>query len=191
MGAEEPAFGFTRIVPDRGSYKQWEEGGVPPTVVFEVLSPGNTFMEMDDKYLFYEEHGVEEYYIYDPDNQRLKGFVREGSPLRRVRRVDGFVSPKLRIRFDLSSGELQVFAPDGRRFLSYVELAAQRDQEQQARKEAEQGRLQAEQARLQAQQEAEQAQQACQRAEQEAEQARQRLERLAAQLRALGADPEA
>jgi len=25
----------------RGSYKQWEEGGVAPQVVFEVLSPGN------------------------------------------------------------------------------------------------------------------------------------------------------
>ena len=42
----------TRIAPDamvvfgrpkgyRGSYKQWDEGGIAPQVVFEVLSPGN------------------------------------------------------------------------------------------------------------------------------------------------------
>src|SRR5207302_5944114 len=41
-----------RIAPDiliafgrpkgyRGSYKQWEEGGIAPQVVFEILSPGN------------------------------------------------------------------------------------------------------------------------------------------------------
>src|SRR5262249_50347025 len=58
---------FGRPKGDRGSYKQWEEGGVPLTVVFEILSPGNTWTEMDDKYAFYEEHGVEEYYVYDPD----------------------------------------------------------------------------------------------------------------------------
>jgi len=36
-------------------------------VVFEVLSPSNTQQEMADKRAFYEEHGVEEYYVYDPD----------------------------------------------------------------------------------------------------------------------------
>jgi Uma2 family endonuclease len=55
---------FGRPKGDRGSYRQWDEANVPLTVVFEVLSPGNTFMEMDDKLVFYEEHGVEEYYVY-------------------------------------------------------------------------------------------------------------------------------
>ena len=32
---------FGRPKRRRGSYRQWEEGGIPPTVVFEVLSPGN------------------------------------------------------------------------------------------------------------------------------------------------------
>jgi Uma2 family endonuclease len=31
------------------SWKQWEEGGVPMTVVFEVLSPSDTPTEMMDK----------------------------------------------------------------------------------------------------------------------------------------------
>src|SRR5262245_15861699 len=50
---------FGRPKGDRDSYKQWEEGNVPLTVVFEVLSPGNTPPEMIDKLAFYEEHGVE------------------------------------------------------------------------------------------------------------------------------------
>ena len=53
---------------DRGSYKQWEEGGIAPQVVFEVLSPGNRAGEMRRKFQFYQRYGVEEYYIYDPDD---------------------------------------------------------------------------------------------------------------------------
>src|SRR4029079_4319944 len=47
---------------DRGSYKQWEEGGIAPQVVFEVLSPGNTAHDMRQKRLFYQEFEVAEYY---------------------------------------------------------------------------------------------------------------------------------
>ena len=32
---------FGRPKGYRGSYKQWEEGGIAPQVVFEILSPGN------------------------------------------------------------------------------------------------------------------------------------------------------
>lgn len=117
---------FGRPKGDRGSYKQWEEGGIPPTVAFEVLSPGNTTAEMDNKLLFYEEHGVEEYYIYDPDNVQLIIYLRSGEVLRRVRPVDGFVSPRLGIRFDLSGPELTIFRPDGQPFLSFKELEAVR-----------------------------------------------------------------
>src|SRR5262245_470214 len=38
----------------RGSYKQWEEGGIAPQVVFEVLSPGNRADKMIEKFKFYE-----------------------------------------------------------------------------------------------------------------------------------------
>jgi Uma2 family endonuclease len=58
---------FGRPKGDRDSYRQWEEGGVAPQVVFEILSPSNTLSELLDKSLFYEHHGVQEYYIYDPD----------------------------------------------------------------------------------------------------------------------------
>jgi Uma2 family endonuclease len=115
---------FGRPKGDRGCYKQWEEENVPVTIAFEVLSPSNKHMEMTDKLLFYEDHGVEEYYEYDPDSNRLSVYLRKGEMLRPVRSVDGFVSPRLGIRFDLSGPEMVVFGPDGQRFLSFEELKA-------------------------------------------------------------------
>jgi Uma2 family endonuclease len=161
---------FGRPKGDRGSYRQWEENGIAPQVVFEVLSPGNTHTEMTDKFTFYEEHGVEEYYIFDPDTNRLFVYLRRGDMLRRIREVNGWVSPRLGVRFDLSGTEMVVYGPDGQRFLSYEELT---------------DRLQAEQARVaQAQLEANQA-------NQRAEQAEERSRRLAEKLRQLGVDPDA
>jgi Uma2 family endonuclease len=122
---------FGRPKGDRGSYKQWEEGDVPMTVVFEVLSPSNSHAEMIDKLAFYEEHGAEEYYVYDPDNNRLFGYLRRGELLLRQRQMNGFVSPQLKIQFDLSGPELVVRYPDGRRFLSFEELSTALDQAQQ------------------------------------------------------------
>lgn len=114
---------FGRPRGDRPSYKQWEEGGVPMTVVFEILSPSNTYQEMADKQAFYEEYGVEEYYIYDPESNRLQAFVRHGEVLARVRRLEGFVSPRLGIRFEPTSPEMTVYGPDGRPFLPAEDLA--------------------------------------------------------------------
>jgi Uma2 family endonuclease len=111
----------------RGSYKQWEEGAIAPQVVFEILSPGNRPTAMLRKFKFYEEYGCLEYYIYDPDDFELMGFQRSEGELREVVMTNGWVSPCLGIRFDASQGELKLFAPDGRAFLTYEEIAAERD----------------------------------------------------------------
>jgi Uma2 family endonuclease len=129
---------FGRPKGDRGSYRQWEEDDLPVTVAFEVLSPGNDYWEMADKRAFYEEHGVEEYYVYDPDRNRLEAFVRQGEVFRRLHPGDGFASPRLGIRFDLSGPEMQVFHPDGQRFLSFEEVRAEYERERRQRLDAEQ-----------------------------------------------------
>ena len=67
---------FGRPKGERGSYMQWVEGGIAPQVVFEILSPGNRPGEMELKFQFYERFGVEEYYVYDPDNGSLEGWRR-------------------------------------------------------------------------------------------------------------------
>ena len=69
--APDAMVAFGRPKGHRLSYLQWEEGGIAPQVVFEVLSPGNRAGEMTRKFAFYQQYGVEEYYIYDPDPERL------------------------------------------------------------------------------------------------------------------------
>ena len=45
---------FGRPKGERRVYKQWEEGGKAPQVVFEVLSHTNTVAEMEEKRLWYQ-----------------------------------------------------------------------------------------------------------------------------------------
>ena len=104
---------FGRPKGDRPSYMQWEEGGIPPDVVFEILSPSNRPAAMTDKLRFYERFGVAEYYIYDPDEIELKGFIRSGDELRPISNINGWTSPLLNVRFDLSGQELVIVCPDG------------------------------------------------------------------------------
>ena len=145
---------------ERSSYKQWEEGGQPPQVVFEIVSPGNTFAEMARKHRFYERYGVSEYYVYDPDHLTLSVYIREGERLEEVEFVGGWVSPLLGIRMKVGQ-DLELHGPDGERFLGFSEIKQRMDAAAQ-RAEAE-----------------------AQRAEAEAR----RADALAAQLRALGIDP--
>lgn len=133
---------------DRPSYKQWEEGNVAPQVVFEILSPSNTAEEREKKFNFYQRHGVEEFYEYDPYNNRLQVWLRKRKKLVPVETVDGFVSPRLGIRFAVPGTEpMTVFRPDGRPFRSYLEILAEAEAQQQ-RAENERKRAEALAARL-------------------------------------------
>jgi Uma2 family endonuclease len=129
---------FGRPKGYRGSYMQWVEDNVPPQVVFEVLSPGNRQGKMNYKFEFYQRYGVEEYYIYDPDEVEFRAWRRNGSVLEEMPEATGWISPLLGIRFNLAADELQILRPDGRRFATYLELANQAEQEKQARELAEQ-----------------------------------------------------
>lgn len=129
---------FGRPKGDRGSYQQWKEDGIPPQVVFEILSPGNTRAEMNRKLLFYDRYGVEEYYMYDPDTNQLNGWLRRDDFLDMIDPITDWVSPRLQVRFDLSGAELQIRYPNGDPFLTYVEIAQRVEQERQRAEQAEQ-----------------------------------------------------
>ena len=167
---------FGRPKGDRGSYKQWEENNLPPQVVFEILSPGNRTGNMANKLLFYQRYGVEEYYIYDPDAVELTGMIRSQEWLEEIEEINGWVSLRLGIRFELTADTLEIYRPDLARFLTSVELDLLRQQERQ-RAEAEHQR-------------AEQERQEKEAALLQLEQERQRYQELLARLRERGIDPE-
>jgi len=115
---------FERPMGDRESYKQWDEGGIAPQVVFEVLPPSFRVNAILQKFQFYERHGVEELYIYNPDAGYLEGWRRTDHHLEEVVDLAGYTSPRLGVRFDPGDGpeNLKVFGPDGEPFLTRREL---------------------------------------------------------------------
>lgn len=153
---------FGRLKGDRGSYRQWREDNIAPQVVFEILSPGNTAAEMRFKRMFYELYGVNEYYIYDPDTQELEGWQRVDNHLVEIPQMDGWVSPRLQIRFESDPEGLLLYRPDGTRFVSFIELEER----------------------------AEHAEERAEHAENRAQKAESKAARLAARLRELGIDPD-
>jgi Uma2 family endonuclease len=168
---------FGRPKGYRGSYRQWEEQGLAPQVVFEVLSPGNTAREMREKFVFYDRYGVEEYYVYDPEQNEVCGWHRQGPALVTIAAMHGWVSPRLGVRFEQGPEELHLYRPNGQRFVTFDELDENLREAEAVITRIEQRATQAEE---QAKQSAAQARQAEARAEQ-----------LAAQLRAMGYDPDA
>ena len=59
------------------------------------------------------------------------GWVRSDGELNYIESMEGWVSPRLEIRFETASGDLEIYRPDGLKFLSYVELSRQMEQERQ------------------------------------------------------------
>jgi Uma2 family endonuclease len=135
--APDAMVAFDRSKGYRGSYRQWEEAGIAPQVVFEVLSPGNRLAEMTAKFEFYDRYGVEEYYIYDPDRVDFTGWVRVAGRLQGISEIASWVSPRLGIRFELGD-ELEIYTSTGDLFLSPVEIAKQSQRERERADLAEQ-----------------------------------------------------
>lgn len=166
---------FGRPKGERGSYKQWEEANIAPQVVFEILSPSNRVKDMAKKLLFYQQYGVEEYYIYDPNSIELTGLLRLENTLEVIEEINGWMSPRLGISFQLKEDTLEIYRPNGERFLTPVELDQLRLQEKQ---EKELAQAQAEIERQRAETE-----------RQRAEKAEAKAQRLAEKLWEMGIDP--
>jgi Uma2 family endonuclease len=135
--APDAMVAFGRPKGYRGSYMQWAEGGIAPQVVFEVLSPGNRLAEMTAKFEFYNRHGVEEYYIYDPDKVDFTGWLRQDGVLQGIVDIAGWVSPRLGVRFELGD-ELEIYTPSNELFRSVLEIDQQRQHERDRADAAEQ-----------------------------------------------------
>jgi len=127
--APDVMIAFGRPAGERSSYLQWVEGGIAPQVVFEIQSPGNTAADMESTLAFYDEHQVEEYYVYDFRRGRLLGRRRvAGGALAPIPQMQGWVSPRLGVRFELFHGILRMYFPDGRPFVSRRQIVKERDE---------------------------------------------------------------
>ncbi|AGY58780.1 hypothetical protein GKIL_2534 [Gloeobacter kilaueensis JS1] len=162
-----------RIVPDvmvvfgrpkgpRGAYYQWSEYDIVPQVVFELVSPVESLTQLAKEFAFYERYGVEEYYLYDPLKEDICGWLRYQNRLEVIDPIQGWLSPRLGVRFELTHEGLELYRPDGQKLGTYEELERQRAL---ALQQLEEERQRADLERL-------------------------RAERLAEQLRSLGIDPE-
>jgi len=62
----------------------------PPALVIEILSPGPTNIQRDrlTKLQLYDKHGVPEYWIVDPSNMTLERYVRQGTSLVLLERLE-------------------------------------------------------------------------------------------------------
>jgi Uma2 family endonuclease len=168
---------FGRPKGDRGSYQQWLEGFIGPQVAIEILSRSNRAGEMRQKFLFYQRHGVQEYYIYDPIRGTLEGWVRGKSRFRRILDLQGFVSPLLGCRFELAPpAPLRLFRSNGEEFWTYERVFEEHEREKQR---ADDNQKRADENEKKAKDQ-----------EQRALTAEERATRLAAKLRALGIDPD-
>ncbi len=167
---------FGRPKGDRGSYRQWQEENITPQVVFEILSPGNTLKEMIKKQQFYDRHGVEEYYLYDPDRHELTGLQRQEGHLIFIEDMSDWTSPRLGIRLVMTPETLEVYYPDGSSFLTTIEFKQRADQAQQRADQAQQRADQEQQRADQEQQRADQEQQRAEAAELEIQRLRELLQ---------------
>lgn len=129
-GAPDVMVIFGRPKGYRGSYIQHQEEGIAPQVVFEILSPSNTMQEFENKRVFYETYGVEEYYLYNPYDLELMGWLRQKNRLQPIEQIANWQSPRLKIIFDVKLGkELTVRTPSGEAFRSFDESENQRQAE--------------------------------------------------------------
>ena len=127
----------------QAAYLQWRNDDMPPQVVFEVLSPGNTDKEMIKKLKFYEEHGAKEYYIYTPDYTELKDIKeyqkkRFSKPRLDVWQfIDGhrkhdpdvtkWKSPLLGMSFTVGAEGLLIFDKEGKVIGDYSTILAEKE----------------------------------------------------------------
>ncbi len=153
---------FGRPRKERSAYRQWEEGNVPAQVVFDVQEPDEDAKEVIERFVFYRDHGIEEYYLYNLANDQLAIYRRKRDVLRRVRITREWVSPRMGIRFDRTGPHLVVYRPDGERFRSFEEISAALEQQERM----------------------------AQTALKDAEREKQRGDRLAEQLRLMGINPD-
>lgn len=75
-----------------------EEKGLigTPDIVIEILSPSISHIDLGEKRDVYENYGVKEYFIVDPNNKKVTSLILEGKEFKELEETIGnFYSPSL------------------------------------------------------------------------------------------------
>ncbi len=146
----------------RRTWKVWEEGGVFPQVVLELVSEDSKVRDIGEKKGLYELLGADEYYAYDPTGETMRPVFRawrrgNGALLAalpgEVGGVTGFPSERLGLVLSEDGPRIRVTDPATGECLLYpLEVGQARRAEAEARRAAEEEveRLRAELERLRA-----------------------------------------
>ena len=112
---------------ERSSYQVWKEN-VFPQVIIEIASDKTWDNDVGKKYKDYEQFGVEEYYILDPEFAYLPApmlaFHRQGERLLSAPVIDGKIfSPRLGLEIARTENSFRLFNPQRGEFLMTLEEA--------------------------------------------------------------------
>ena len=106
------------IVPGVGSapvdrYCPWEHDDVIPAAVFEFSSAGTVDADLTDKFDDYEELGVAEYFLFDPQGVHLvpafQGYRLRAGTYRRMRMTGGMLESRLGFKMKPEGIMLRLF----------------------------------------------------------------------------------
>jgi Uma2 family endonuclease len=126
----------------RDNYKIWEEGQVP-AVIFEITSKGTQDVDTGIKRELYAQMGVQEYWLFDPKNEWVKGQL-QGYRLNdddKYDRINDGQSLVLGLRLSIEDKKIALHRLDNGEKLPFPsELAEQVNQERQAKLAAEQSK---------------------------------------------------
>jgi Uma2 family endonuclease len=171
-------------LPERRSYRVWEEGKAPEMVI-EFTSESTRGEDIEDKFWIYREKlKVSEYFLFDPFEEYLEPSL-QGHRLVRgqwvpIKPVRGRVPSKvLGLHLERSGEDLRLYDPGTGSWLPFAE------EEHELRERAEAELRQAEEARRQAEGELQRAEEARKQAEGRAHQAATEIERLRRELEEL------
>jgi Uma2 family endonuclease len=157
--------------PPRRSYRMWLEGNTLPAAIFAMSSKKTIEKDLGVKFQLYEQLGVHEYFMFDPDRRvlrpALQGYRLISGRYKQIPSDDETVESDLGLRLhiedkilrltDLRTGQLVVFPSE--------EAEQERERVEQERERVEQERKRVEQERKRVEQERERADREHERAE--------------------------
>lgn len=111
---------------ERCSFLSWNEEGAIPAVVFEMASRSTVNEDLGEKFWRYEELGVKEYFLFDPEAAHLvpvlQGFRLSGSSYRRLIQTNDELDSELGFRVRSEGTMLRlVYARTGHPILTRAE----------------------------------------------------------------------